>query len=419
MTMFDRKRHRFAALALAVCILPATIATAAHAADSPASASAAAPAAAAPWVVSVGDSYISGEAGRWAGNDDDSEPAMDALGSAAYFDNATHTAETIARCHRSASAEIYLGNGVNGLNLACSGAKASTFTDSSGNFKPGLDFYSSGGNQGQALMLQNFAASHDVTMVAVSIGGNDFGFAGIVTACVEDFLTSPSWWPSYCSQNSSVTSNFSSGNVAAVTAHIVQGLKNIHQAMANDGYADSAYKIVVQNYPSPIPTSSGFRYSQSGYTRQDTGGCGFWNTDADWADNTALPTISHAEANAAVLSGLGNVVTMDVSSAFNGRRLCENTVGLLEEKGLSSWQSAGAVNQTEWVNQIRTVTTAGSDYYLQESLHPNYWGQLALRDCLRQAYNGGAPHGGTCTISGPGLNGFGEPVMSLHVMSLH
>lgn len=62
---------------------------------------------------------------------------------------------------------------------------------------------------------------------------------------------------------------------------------------------------------------------------------------------------------------------------------------------------------------IRTVSTVTTDYYMQESLHPNYWGQLALRDCLRLAYNGGTPHGGTCTRSGTGTNATGEPIMSL------
>jgi hypothetical protein len=413
MTRLHHVRARTKVLIFVAALAPALMAAVpAGAAVNPA-ASTATPSGS-PWVVSVGDSYISGEAGRWAGNDDNSESAMDALGSTAYYDNPSHTAESIPDCHRSQSAEIYLGNGVDGENLACSGAETSTYTDSSGNFKPGLDFYSSGANQGQALMLQNFAATHDVTMVAVSIGGNDFDFSGIVTTCVEDFLTSPSWWPSYCSQSSSVTNNFTASNVASVTAKIAQALQNVHQAMANDGYADSSYKIVLQNYPSPIPTSSGFRYSQSGFTRQSTGGCGFWNTDANWADNTALPAISSAVFNAGTQSGLGNIVDMNIASAFNGRRLCENTVGLIEDEGLSSWQSPGAVDKTEWVNQIRTVTTVGSDYYVQESLHPNYWGQLALRNCLTQAYNGGAPKGGTCTIAGTGLNGSGEPEMSLH-----
>ncbi|HET6151488.1 MAG TPA: hypothetical protein VFE15_00950 [Marmoricola sp.] len=362
-----------------------------------------------PWVVSVGDSYISGEAGHWAGNTDNSSSAIDALGSTAYYDNATNTAETINRCHRSKAAEIGIGGGINSMNLACSGAETTTYTSSDGYFKPGLDFYSSGANQGQALMLQNFAASHNVKMVAVSIGGNDFNFAGIVTDCVEDFLTSPSWWPDYCKTDSTVTSEMSSSNVAAVKAKISTAFQNIRTAMRNAGYADSSWSLLVQNYPSPIPSSSGFRYSQSGFTRQSTGGCGFWNTDADYANATLLPTINNTVSGAASASGLSNVKLLNVSGTFNGRRLCENTDGMLEEKGLSSWTQAGAVDSSEWVNQIRTISTAGSAYYIQESLHPNYWGELALRDCVRQAYNAGTPKGGTCVRGANGLNTHGEP----------
>ena len=54
-----------------------------------------------PTVVSLGDSYISGEAGRWAGNTNESSSWVDALGSTAYYDNAGHTAELIPGCHRS------------------------------------------------------------------------------------------------------------------------------------------------------------------------------------------------------------------------------------------------------------------------------------------------------------------------------
>ena len=364
-------------------------------------------------VVSLGDSYISGEAGRWAGNTNQSASKIDALGPTAYYDNASNTGEQIARCHRSKSAEVYIGGGLNTVNFACSGAQTSTFTDSSGNFKPGLDFYNGSAGQGQALMLQSYAATHNVKMVDVSIGGNNFNFASIVQDCVEDFLLSPSWWPDYCNDDSSVTSNFTSANVAAQTTNIKNAILNVAQAMTNAGYSTSQYAIVVQDYESPIPPGSGFRYSQSGYTRQSTGGCGFWNNDANWANSTALPTINNAVKNAAAQTGLPNVKILELQSTFNGRRLCENTVGLLEEKGISTWQSTGAVDNTEWVNQIRTVSTIGSDYYIQESLHPNYWGQLALRSCVRQAYNGGSPRGGTCTRTGTGLTSSGEPVMTL------
>jgi hypothetical protein len=369
------------------------------------------PGAGTPWTVSMGDSYISGEAGRWAGNTNGSSSRIDALGSSAYNDNGS--GESIAGCHRSKSAEVYIGGSVNAENLACSGAKTSSFS-TEGLFKPGIDFYNSGGHEGQALMLQNFAASHNVRLIALSIGGNNFNFAGIVQTCVEDWLLSPSWWPDYCSSESSVTSNFSSSNVAVQKAAIKGAIQNIATAMTAAGYSSSQYTIVLQDYPSPIPNGSGFRYSQNGYTRQAVGGCGFWNTDANYANSTMLPTINGAVLGAAAASGLSNVTTMDLSSALNGHRLCEKGVGLLEEEGLSSWTSPEAVNKSEWVNQIRTISAIFPPYEIQEDLHPNYWAQLALRNCLTQAYNEGSPRGGTCTISGAGVNSAGEPNMSLH-----
>lgn len=408
-SVFRRTLARIATLALMAAsgVTTAAVLTAAPAhADGPGVGT--------PYVATLGDSYISGEAGRWAGNTNGSAGTIDALGPTAYLDNATHTAETINRCHRSASAEAYLGGGVAGVNLACSGATTSTVpSDSNGYFKPGIDFYDNGaGKQGQARMLQDFATGHNVKMVVVSIGGNDFNFPTIVQSCVTNFLTSSSLWPNYCYDDASVTANFTTSAVAATKAKIATALVNVRTAMRGAGYADGAWTLVVQTYPSPIPASSGFRYSQSGYTRQSTGGCGFWNKDADWADTTALSTINATVRGAVTSSGVAGAKVLELSSALNGHRLCENAVGLLEEKGLASWQSTGAVDKTEWVDQIRTVSTATGDYYIQESLHPNYWGQLALRSCVRQAYAGGAVRGGTCTLAGTGLVG-GEPRMTL------
>lgn len=363
-----------------------------------------------PYVVTVGDSYISGEAGRWAGSSNNSEAPADALGAHAYHDNASGTAELIPKCHRSRSAEAYIGGGAGGLNLACSGAR--TTTSNGDDFKPGLDFYDDGaGHLGQAKMLQQFAASHNVKQVVVSIGGNDFNFASIVTQCVTDFLLSPSWNPDYCKDDSSVVANFTSANVTAVRGRIATAFQNIRSAMQNAGYSDSGWTLLVQTYPSPLPAGSGIRYAQSGYSRQSVGGCGFWNADADWANSTALATINSTIRAAIGQSGLTNTRLLEMQSAFNGRRLCEKTVGLYEEVGLSSWTQSTAVDKTEWVNQIRTVTTVGSNYYIQESLHPNYWAQLATRSCVRQAYT--LNRGGTCTISGTGLVN-GEPRMTLN-----
>ena len=81
--------------------------------------------------------------------------------------------------------------------------------------------------------------------------------------------------------------------------------------------------------------------------------------------------------------------------------------------GSRTGRSAGAVDRTEWVSQIRTATTIFGPYQLQEASHASYWGQLAMRNCLRLAYNGGAVRGGRCVRVANGLNAAGEPQMGL------
>src|SRR5262249_21360780 len=99
---------------LACAVLLAAAATALAVAVMAAPARADGPGTGSPWTVSVGDSYISGEAGRWAGSTDESSSWVDALGSTAYDDNAAGNAEVIPKCHRSKSAEVYIGGGVSG-----------------------------------------------------------------------------------------------------------------------------------------------------------------------------------------------------------------------------------------------------------------------------------------------------------------
>jgi hypothetical protein len=366
-----------------------------------------------PTVVTLGDSAISGEAGRWAGNTNDSSTKVDALGSTAYWD--TPTGEAIPGCHRSKAAQAHIGGGVQSRNLACSGAKTTTGGTAAGsNFKPGIDFYSdSQGRQGQARALQQYAATANVKAVVLMIGANNYGFADIVTRCVTNWLTSPSWWKNFCSDDSDMTSRFTSTRQAQETANVRTALLNVAQAMTNAGYSPSQYTIIGQTYWSPLPRGSGIRYPESGWTRQSIGGCGVWNRDADWANTTVVNAMNNTMKNAAATSGLPNVRVLDLQNALDGRRLCENTVGLLEERGIATWQSPGAVDNTEWAAQVRTTSTIFGPYQIQESLHASFWGQKAMRNCLRLAYNGGAVQGGRCVRSANGLNAQGEPNMAL------
>jgi hypothetical protein len=366
-------------------------------------------AASADTVVSVGDSAISGEAGRWAGNTNQAASKTDALGAGAYND--AGGAEATPGCHRSKSAEVHIGDGVKSVNLACSGARTYSRT-SDGKWKPGLDFAVSGANKGQARMLEDLARTDsDIKAVVVLIGANDYGFADILETCVTNWITSPSWWKNYCHDDSNMKAMFSASNIAAITTNVRAAFTNLKTAMTRAGYDDSRYEILAQTYSAPLPLSGGMRYPESGWSRQSVGGCGAWNADINWARSTVVETLNNTVKTA--VSGMANVQVLDAVGALYGRRLCENTVGVLEEKGVSTWQSPGAVDKTEWVHQIRTVSTIFGPYQLQEDGHPNYWGQLALRNCFRQAYNGGNPTGGSCA-RGTGLNAKGEPNMGLN-----
>ena len=188
--------------------------------------------------------------------------------------------------------------------------------------------------------------------------------------------------------------------------------------MRNAGYADSQWTLLVQNYPSPIPRGSGFRYSESGYTRQSTGGCGFWNKDADWANDTALPTINGAVVRRGRrLRSDQHPDPRPVRGLQRPPAVREHRRALRGDAASRTGRSPGAVDQTEWINQIRTVSTccgSSSPYYIQESLHPNYWAQLATRSCVRQAWNArrAAQRDAAASPAPDCVNG--EPRMSLN-----
>jgi hypothetical protein len=385
------------------------------------------------WVVSVGDSYIAGEGGRWAGNVrwnhvplvGDVEK-MDALGRTAYFDNAAGNAEMIPLCHRSKSAEVFFdhstnGTLVHGLNMACSGSETisegyvvgrNTF------FKPGLDFVDARAGQalpqgapcplpvcqGQATALQDFAQNwlprntrnEKIKMIVVSIGGNDFGFANVVKACAKAYMSLRT-----CRNSVPVKSRFEEPALGNTRNRIKNGILNIGIAMDRAGYPRNQYTILVQDYPSPLPANANdFRYNEGG-GRTLVGRCPIGNGDAAWANNTALTTIDDtvraAAADVNLAQPANNQYTiriMELRNAFNGRRLCERDP--IDHVRTHWWDTS--VDRVEWINQVRLFKW-GADFMIQEDLHPNFWGQLALRNCLRKVYNNGNPQSAGCIVS--------------------
>lgn len=364
------------------------------------------------WVVSLGDSIISGEAGRWAGNQSLSTSNIDALGASAYFDEVQ--GESIERCHRSTSAAIHLGT-VKSLNLACSGAKTSTYVDANGYFKPGIDFFNQDGRLGQALMLEQFAQTHSVKLVTLSIGANDFAYEAIVTQCVTDYMK-PAALGAFCKDNPAVTSLLSAPAIDKVRADTQQAILNIATAMQRAGYSDDQWTLGIQLYPQLIAPPAEIRYPEAGYDRQLLGGCGLRDEDITWMRDSWFAQMNRTFAQAATDAQATNsalrIVTLDASNAFGQHTLCHaNAHRVQAAGGAPDWRDATAVDLSEWVMEINILNPQNT--FKQESFHPNYWGQLALRSCWRQVWNNGNVRGGTCTQPGAGLNEYGEPNMRL------
>lgn len=394
-----------------------------------------------PTIVSIGDSTVSGEAGRWAGNTTSLGPeSEDALGPTAYWD--TPTGESMPGCHRSKSAEVHIGvdtagHKVNSLNLACSGSMTTTYDVWEEPFKPGLDNVwdvSIPNGYSQLLLLADYARTHNVTNVVVRVGANDIGFNTIVKTCFEDWadwMTARTLLPLFsnpktpCSLDPDLRSRFTLDARMALQRRIFQSLHLLVDDMASVGYSKDMYTVTVETYWSPIPSAGGFRYAEDSLNRQAKGGCGVFDADATWMNNTVLPTLNTAlrgaEAWFNAEPSFPRAHILDEQYVLNGHRLCENGTHLIEDFPGQRWSAPGAALGLEWVDQLRTLSTLNnSPYDAKEGAHANYFGQLAERDCLRMEYNNGNPIDASCysdvaavPFQNGGLNQSGEPVTHL------
>ncbi|WUQ54971.1 GDSL-type esterase/lipase family protein [Streptomyces virginiae] len=314
-------------------------------------------------VVSMGDSYISGEAGRWKGNSLTNSGSRNGTDrgwvSGSTYDPARVYGTTAGGCHRSDSAEVRSAGAIAdvAVNLACSGAVSdNVFRSSNG----GVSYK---GEAPQADQLAAVAASHNVKVIALSIGGNDLGFADIITDCALDFVL----WNSYCydDQQAGVDQK-----IDAVMGKVGKSVDEIRAVMRAAGYADSSYRIVLQSYPSPIPRGAENRYTQSDWSRLNTGGCPFWNRDSDWARDSLVPQIANRIKGVAAAKG---VQFLDLRDMMQGREVCAKA-----SKQVTSTVPASA-KTSEWARWIDNNESQG---LIQESMHPNYFGQLAAGRCL-------------------------------------
>jgi hypothetical protein len=368
---------------LVVAVVAATLALAPGAAAGPGSSKTA--------IISLGDSYISGEAGRWQGNSNNAAGDRDGTDRAAYNCTATvcsydgsrvYGLSAVNGCDRSDVAEIKSATIAvdQKINVACSGATSvNVFRASNGG-------ESEKGESPQADQLAGYARRFNVKLVVLSIGGNDLGFASIVQACATAYLSAQG--PCHTAQQQVLDAQFLSA-----LGKVSKAIDEVRAVMKAAGY--DKFRFILQSYPSVFARASENRYPETDRAqRAGIGGCPSYDEDADWARDSAVKQIDNGLRFVAVAKG---VQFLGLRDAFQGREICSRSTSQ------ASLGHPPSPTTSEWGRLLNESTP--SQGVLQEAVHPNAYGERALARCLTLIY-GSLGRGGDCNnTAGQGPDG--------------
>jgi hypothetical protein len=335
-------------------------------------------------IVSLGDSFISGEAGRWKGNSvissGDRAGTDRAWTGTGYDPSRVYGATDANGCHRSDVAEV-LSSVVfihRKINVACSGAETKNI------FRPSSGGVGQNGEPPQSTSLRYIAQLLNVKVVVLSIGGNDLGFADIIRACAQAYAARTG--PCNPSQQAVVD-----GKKQAAFAGVAKAIDEVRAVMTDSGYTQSDYRFIVQSYGSPVPRSTETRYGELGTDRSTVGGCPFYDADLNWARDSLVQQITNGLLYVAAVKG---VEFLDLSNQLQGHEVCATAA----KQATPTDPPVGSTS--EWARFLTLNLVQGE---IQETLHPNFFGQQALGRCLSLAVNR-APGRGACSAragSGP------------------
>ena len=325
-------------------------------------------------IVSLGDSFISGEGGRWLGNGSESlgtrsgtdraAVGCDGLGFCDYEPERIYGASEENECHRSDVAPIRSAPiAVDAhINLACSGARARNLWPASLGGQPHF------GEPPEADQLAAVARRLDIRLVLVTVGANDVGFGELVAGCALDWARSDPSQPELCHGYAQEEIDTL---LPRARRRVGRALEGVRQTMGAAGFRPRDYRLVLSGYASPFPASRWLRYPETGWSRLSEGGCPLWDADADWAAGRGIDSIVGSLREVATAGG---AEFLDLRHALDGHQLCDSRSRRVSDAGPSE---AGA----EWVRRL-TFTQGAT----RESLHPNAYGQRALGRCLALLY---------------------------------
>jgi len=316
-------------------------------------------------VVALGDSFVSGEAGRWLGNargGGASAHGTDRLCIRKWWGcqirpGGVYRNGPTADCHRSDTApvEILARSFSRGVNLACSGAIARDI------YLPPENGPASG-LPPQADRLRAVAVHQRVSLVILAVGANDVGFSDLVADCAE------AWFKSRrggCRRAGAIAL---ARRLPIFRERVELAIASVTSAMRDAGYQRSSWEFIVHGYGSPVPPGRDYRYPESSVRRLMPGGCPFTDADSDWANDHLVSTLNRNLKRLALGHGAR---FLDLTSAFDGHHVCETGSDLVSGSGPSG-------ERAEWFRFL--VPCCGGEK--RESLHPNAYGQRAIAYCL-------------------------------------
>ena len=350
--------------------------------------------------VIFGDSFASGEGGRWKGNswtsDDwgnNSGTDQSWTGSQSRITDESYEYYSYqSGCNRSLNSPItYLGqNGGEPLydlvkNYACSGAQTKNVKRFEEGGVPEKDTLT------QLDAFELSATQFDVKLVAIGVGGNDMGFSDAIMVCLLKYFAKHAT----TSDDAGCKDFLRDGilpKLYEVQHNVRATIGSVRARMAALGHND--YKIVLMGAPAIIPGFSSWAYSEGDRFAR---GCPIIGDDSAFVANVLMPKLNATLEAAAHQAGVDFLST---ERALEGHRLCE--AGTYRPT-TTEWDAPEPLEYgVEWVRRIdKGWPTIGQaqDFIngrsdepnypvdqgtLQESFHPNFYGQKAIGHCLRQ-----------------------------------
>ncbi|MFC6980046.1 hypothetical protein [Microbulbifer taiwanensis] len=294
------------------------------------------------------------------------------------------------------------------VNLACSGAESRHLWPlvNEGEFQ--------GDQAPQITRLEELAYDNDIELIVLGIGGNDMGFSDMITECMAKWVKKH-WTADDDDRCWYGINDHLSLSLFDTYGKVSKSIDLVRQTMAVHGKTDpNDYRIVLMGYPAILAGFYDNRYGEG--HRREFGRCPFIGDDAEFFEHTLMPKLNGLYET---LAHEKSVDFVNPQYVLDGHKLCE--VG---SQRATPEIPATAANM-EWVRYIDNPMDAGAgpdalitwlyntlfgadnpmgeQGRLNESMHPNQFGQEALGSCLRKWWSqrGTAPSAFNCTNPNP------------------